>query len=115
MLTRVLLLRSRRFVVQDSIGVNVGDEVVVAVEDGALYRSSLVVYALALAGILGGAIGAAWLMPAAGDGVAALGAALGLASAFPLVRRLASATPLARAAGPRVVRARGRAAVSFHS
>lgn len=112
-LTRVFPLRSRRFTVHDALGVGIGDEIVVAVDDGALYRSSLCVYALALGGVLAGAMLGAWLAPGAGDGASALGAALGLASAFLITRRVAAAPRFARIAVPRVVRAGGRAAVSF--
>jgi sigma-E factor negative regulatory protein RseC len=113
-LSGIFPLRARRFLVQDAIGVRGGDEVVVAIAEGALGRSSAAVYAVALAGVLAGAAGGAWLAPAAADGAAALGAALGLAAAFVAIRRRAAATGSRLGGAPRVIRAAGRAAVSFH-
>lgn len=109
-LTRVFPLRPRRFLASDPLGVRPGDEVVVAVDDGALWRSSLAVYAVGLAGVLGGALAGASMLPGAGDAGAAGGAAAGLLVAAGLIRRAAARTP---APLPRVIRAVTAAAVSF--
>ncbi|HSO05991.1 MAG TPA: SoxR reducing system RseC family protein [Pelomicrobium sp.] len=109
-LTQIFPLRARRFLVEDPVGVRPGDEVVIAVDDGMLWRGSLTVYALGLAGVLLGALGGGWLLPWAADGAAAVGAVLGLAGALALIRRMSTRLP---AVLPRVVRAGAAAAVSF--
>lgn len=112
-LSAVFPLRARRFLVRDGVGVRVGDEVVVAAAEGALGRSSAAVYAVSLAGVLGGAAAGAAMAPAPGDAAAVLGAACGLATAFIAIRRWAGSPRSRLGATPRVIRAAGRAAVSL--
>lgn len=109
-LTGLLPSRARRFLVDDPIGVRAGDEVVVAVEDGALLRGSLTVYAVSLAAVLAGALLGGWLLPQSADAGAAAGAALGLLGA-PFLIRAAARGP--GPVHPRVIRAGATAAVSL--
>jgi sigma-E factor negative regulatory protein RseC len=86
--------RELRFLLANDIGASPGDRVVVGLEEGRLQRGSLLLYAVPLAGLLGGAL--------AGDGLlqrlraetelgAILGGLLGLFGALWFVRRQARA------------------------
>ncbi len=109
-LTGLLPSRARRFLVDDPIGARTGDEVVVAVDDGALLRGSVAVYAVSLAAVLLGALLGGWLLPQSADAGAAAGAVLGLLGAPFLIRAVAGRPS---AVLPRVIRSGAAAAVSF--
>lgn len=91
-LSRVFPRRARRFRVANTLGAHPGDEVVVGVSDGALYRGSLAVYLVALAGLLAGATAGAWLAEpfTHPDLAAVIGAVLGLTLAWVWIRRFAA-------------------------
>ncbi len=82
----------RQFRVRNDVGARPGERVVVAVGEGALWRSALAAYGLPLLLILvGAAVGAALAAePGARDLYAAIGAAFGLACGV-IAGRLASA------------------------
>lgn len=80
-LTRALCLRPRHYRVRNPIGAVPGDHVVIGVEEGALWKSSLVVYLVPLLLLLGGAMmGSLGASDLAGrDTFAALGGLAGAA------------------------------------
>jgi positive regulator of sigma E activity len=79
--------RPRQFRVANGIGARVGDEVRVAVADGALFRSALIVYLFPLSMLFaGGLLGTSLAGAYDQDICAAIGALAGLAAGFVLVR-----------------------------
>lgn len=92
-LSKLFCAQPRRFRVHNGIDARVGDEVQVAVADGALLRSVLIIYMLPLLLLLAGGLLGASLADAASrrDVYAAIGAVLGLASGFVLARLFAPA------------------------
>jgi sigma-E factor negative regulatory protein RseC len=103
-LAEALCVRPRQFRARNEIGAHAGDEVQVAVADGALLRGALTLYGLPLLLLFIGAIsGAHWAgAGAARDAAAASGAAAGLLAGFGLAAILAR---LRRGAIPVIVRA----------
>ncbi len=77
-------LGAKRFRIeaQNAIGARVGDEVVVAIEDSLLVKSSLLVYALPLLTMLGGGLLGERMRGAGGEGLTILLSLLGLALGF---------------------------------
>lgn len=71
--------------VGNPIQASIGERVIVGVEEGMLVRSTLVAYLLPLAMLLGGALVGRTL---GGDGLAAVGAMLGLAVGWGMARLL---------------------------
>lgn len=106
MLSRAFPRRAQRFRVANPVGARPGDEVVVGVSDGALYRGSLAVYPVALVGLLAGAMGGAGLAGSSmhPDLAAVLGAGLGLVLAWAWIRRFAAGRSGADRQ-PRIIRA----------
>lgn len=78
----------RRFRVRNDINARIGEEVQVSVADGVLLRSAAIIYLLPLVLLLaGGLLGSHWAGDVSHrDGYAAIGALLGLAAGFALVR-----------------------------
>lgn len=64
----------------------IGDEVAISIPEEVILRGSFIAYMLPLAGMLGGAVAAANLLPGNQDAIAVLGAATGIALGFALVR-----------------------------
>lgn len=91
-ISKMLCVKPRQFRVRNGVGARVGEEVEVAVAEGALLRSALTLYALPLALLFAGALsGAHWLAGAGGnDAGAALGAVAGLLAGFALARLIVS-------------------------
>lgn len=87
-LSQLFCTEPRRFRVHNGINARIGEEVQVSVADGVLLRSALTMYFLPLLLLLaGGMLGAHWTADAASsDAYAALGAVLGLAAGFLLIR-----------------------------
>lgn len=65
----------------------VDDRVLIEIADATILRGSLIAYGLPLAGMLAGALAAAFWLPGHEDVVAVLGAVAGLALGFALVYR----------------------------
>ena len=82
-LAKVLGKRRSRVRAIDSVGVNLGDEVMVGIEESALVRGSIAIYTAPLIGMLALALLASGLWPDAGEPLVVLagvgGFALGLA------------------------------------
>jgi len=91
-LGQMFCVKPRQFRVRNGIGARVGEEVEVAVAEGALLRSALILYALPMSLLFAGALsGAHWLASVGGDDAgAALGAATGLLAGFALARVIAA-------------------------
>jgi sigma-E factor negative regulatory protein RseC len=91
-LTQMFCSTPRRFQVDNLINAKVGDEVIVAVADGAVLRGIGLVYLLPLLSLIaGGTLGSvSATRPELSDGYAAVGALLGLLAGFVLARWLAS-------------------------
>ncbi|MEJ5211044.1 MAG: SoxR reducing system RseC family protein [Burkholderiales bacterium] len=85
--------------VVDTLGTRPGERVVVGVEEGSVLGASLLVYLLPLVLLLTGAIGARQMF-GSGDGMAALGALLGVAAGWWLARGFHRRAP----ARPRILR-----------
>ena len=85
-LTQLFCSRPRRFKVDNRIHAGVGDEVIVAVHDGAVLRGIGLVYLLPLVLLFAGAASAGQL--GLGDAYAAVGALSGLVIGFALARWL---------------------------
>ena len=99
-LSQLFCSQPRRFRVRNGINARIGEEVQVSLADGVLLRSALVMYFLPLLLALGGGGLGTWAADSAADAdmYAALGAAVGLAAGFLLIRlsalrRLSAATP----------------------
>lgn len=73
----------RRYLMRNTLDLRVGDQVSLAVAEGTIFRAALASYGIPLLLALSGAIAGQWL---AGDGIAALGALVGLAIGFLLLR-----------------------------
>lgn len=97
-LTKMLCSESRQFRVDNRIGAETGEQVVVAVDDGVVLRSVGLVYLLPLALAFAGAVaaGGAALTEAQRDGYAAAGAVCGLVVGFVCSRWLAGRRPDSR-------------------
>jgi len=104
----------RRFRVRNEINARVGEEVQVFVADGVLLRSAAIIYMLPLALLLtGGLLGSHWADNATHrDGYAVIGAMLGLAAGFVLVRLFTQGQRALSSAQP--VIARGEEMCHFH-
>ncbi|WP_421621351.1 SoxR reducing system RseC family protein [Alkalilimnicola ehrlichii] len=80
-----------RLRVADPLGVRPGEQVVIAVAEGAVLRGSVMVYLVPLLGLLGGALAgeqlSAWLSHT-GDALALMGGVSGLLLGFALARRV---------------------------
>ncbi len=89
-LSRLICSEPRQFQVDNTIGAEVGDEVVVSVADGAVLRGIGLVYLLPLVLLVAGATlgNTVATQDVQRDGYAAIGAALGLVGGFFLSRRL---------------------------
>jgi sigma-E factor negative regulatory protein RseC len=105
-LSQLFCTQPRRFRVHNGINARIGEEVEVSLADGVLLRSALTMYFLPLLLALGGGmLGTHWATDyASSDAYAALGAVLGLAAGFLLVRlstlrRLSSAAPVIKRCG----------------
>jgi sigma-E factor negative regulatory protein RseC len=87
--TQLFCNKPRQFKVDNRINAEVGDEVIVAVVEGAVLRGISLVYLLPLALMFAGAtLGGGWLDGAQRDGYAALGALSGLVAGFVAARGL---------------------------
>lgn len=83
--------KSRFFKVQNPVGAVVGETVVVGLDERALLRGSLALYALPLLMLIAGAVAAGFLAPSvAREGYSIAGAAAGLAAGVVGVRIVAS-------------------------
>lgn len=103
-MSQMLCVRPRQFRVRNDINARIGDEVQVAVADGLLLRSALILYGLPLLLLFGGALlGSRWRI-AGHDAGAALGVALGLLIGFALAGFFASRQRASSAAIPAIVR-----------
>ncbi len=82
----------RQFEVENSIHAKLGDDVIVAVEEGVVLRGIGLVYVLPLLLMLAGAlIGSVWLNDTEQhDGYAVIGALLGLLIGFVLAKRISA-------------------------
>jgi len=76
--------KKREFSVENPISAQVGDEVVIAIRDGAVWQGVKLVYVWPLAGLLAGSMAGFWL--GAGDAAAALGALVGLLAGLSFAR-----------------------------
>ncbi len=85
-LAKVLGNRRSRVRAIDPVGVRLGDEVVVGIEESALVRGSLAIYTVPLIGMLAFAVAAGALWPAAGEPVVVLAGLGGLAAGLAWVR-----------------------------
>lgn len=105
-LSQTLCVRPRQFRARNDINARVGQEVQVAVADGMLLRSALILYGIPLLLLFCGALlGGHWIAGAAGrDGGAAIGAAAGLLAGFFLARILASRQRTPSVAFPAIAR-----------
>ena len=94
-LSQLFLTAPRRFRVRNAIEAHIGEEVQVAVADGALLRSALVMYFLPLLLLLaGGMLGGHWAPDAASsDAWSAVGGGFGLAVGFLLIKRSGLSCP----------------------
>ena len=70
--------RNRVFKALNSLNAQVGDQVVIGVDEKALLASSLVAYGIPLALLLAGAVAGTWLAPEGGDAWPLAGAGAGL-------------------------------------
>ena len=106
-LSQLFCTEPRRFRVHNGINARIGEEVQVSVADGVLLRSALTMYFLPLLLLLaGGMLGARWTADtASSDLYAAVGAALGLAAGFLLIRLSALRHPFS--GKPPVITRRG--------
>ena len=82
----------RTFRVVNEARAQVGDEVAVGLPDGTLLRNSMLMYLLPLVLMLGGALLASGLDTGVRDVAALLGAVIGLAAGFFIVRQLTRRT-----------------------
>ncbi len=105
-LSQVFCVHPRQFRVRNDIHAAVGEEVQVAVADGTVLRSALILYGLPLLLLFGGALcGAHWLGGIAGrDAGAAVGAVGGLLAGLVLARLIASRQRTVFAASPVISR-----------
>ncbi len=94
------------FKVHNSIGARAGEEVIIGMEEGALFRSSLITYLTPVATLLAGTVAGTTLFPGSGDLAAILGAGLGLGVGFLLLRALGKR--LGRRYLPTILRRAGR-------
>lgn len=107
-LSRLLCSEPRQFQVDNTIGAEVGDDVVVSVADGAVLRGIGLVYLLPLVLLVAGAAlgNALAIQDVQRDGYAATGAALGLLAGF-LLSRWLDARQSRQQRLPRIVRQAG--------
>jgi sigma-E factor negative regulatory protein RseC len=99
--------RELRFRLRNDIGVNSGDRVVLGLDEADLQRGSLLLYAVPLAGLLGGAIAGDQLLPVLGLSAelgAVGGGLLGLIGALRIVRNRSVAALDGGHAGVRLLR-----------
>jgi sigma-E factor negative regulatory protein RseC len=92
-ISQALCARPRQFRVHNEVNAGIGDEVLVAVADGILFRSALILYGLPLLLLFTGALsGAHWMGGSEGqhDAGAVIGAAAGLLAGLLLARFIAS-------------------------
>ncbi len=103
--------RRLSFRITNEIGAQVGDRVVVGLDESALQRGSLLLYAAPLVGLLSGAIAGEGLFPRVGWsselGAVLLGL-LGLTMALGLVRRITAGREVGGRDGIRLLRFAGR-------
>lgn len=96
-----------RVMALDSIGVAVGDEVIVGLPEEGMLQASLLLYGLPLLGLVGGMVAAQPLGEGAAIASGVAGLLAGLALVRPLTRRLLGGTPqpvvLSRVPAARVV------------
>lgn len=90
-LSRLFCSKPRRFKAENSINARIGDEVVIAVAEGAVLRGTGVVYLLPLFLLVTGAmLGSSWGgSPGQQDGYAVAGALLGMVAGFMIARAIA--------------------------
>ena len=81
-LASVLGRRSAPLRVVNRIGAAAGDQVVIGISESGLLRGSLAVYAVPLAGLLGGAMAGRYLLAATATGYPELASILGAAAGF---------------------------------
>jgi sigma-E factor negative regulatory protein RseC len=84
-MSEMFCVKPRQFRVRNGIGAQVGEEVEVAVADGALLRSALILYAMPMALLFAGALSGAGFADGS-DAGAAMGAVAGLLAGFALAR-----------------------------
>ncbi|MCB1774265.1 MAG: SoxR reducing system RseC family protein [Gammaproteobacteria bacterium] len=99
--------RELRFRLRNDIGAEAGDRVVLGLDEGSLQRGSLLLYAVPLGGLLGGAIAGDRLLPAIGLSAelgAIVGGLLGLIGALRFVSNRSASTLDDGAAGVRLLR-----------
>lgn len=101
-LSQLFCSGSRQFKVKNEARAMVGDEVQITLADGVLLRSSILMYLIPLALLLGGGmLGTHWASDAASrDGYAALGSFLGLLVGFSLARGLSKRQSVMAVAKP---------------
>jgi len=88
----------------DPLGVRLGDEVVVGIEESALVRGSLAVYTVPLLAMLVTAVLARWLWPAAGEPLVVLAGLGGLAGGLLWLRLFAHRVSADRRYQPVILR-----------
>jgi sigma-E factor negative regulatory protein RseC len=101
-LSQLFCSSPRQFKVKNEASAAVGDEVQIVLADGVLLRSSILMYVMPLALLLGGGMFAAhWATDVAErDGYAALGALSGLLAGFMLARWISRRLPVMAVARP---------------
>ncbi len=120
-LSRVFSTRPLRLKLENRLSVSVGDQVLVAIEDGLLVRGSVVAYAFPLALMIIGALIGESLQPhvmsAEGEGASILGGLVGLGLAVMGLRRYSrhmSADPRYQAHMVELTRAAGFSQWTIH-
>jgi len=89
-LSTVLGGKPTRFKVLNGVGAQIGDNVVIGLEEKALLKSSLMAYLLPVLGLILGVSAALMLIPQAGDAATVTGALLGLIAGFLGLRQVNS-------------------------
>lgn len=109
--------RELRFRVRNDIGADTGDRVVLGLDEGDLQRGSLLLYAVPLGGLLGGAVAGDQLLPSIGLSAelgAVAGGLLGLIGALRFVRSKSVSALAEGDGGVRLLRKRGSVAALVH-
>lgn len=104
-MSQMFCVKPRQFRARNGIGARPGEEVQVAVAEGALLRSALILYALPIALLFGGAMAGSSLAGSpASDAGAAAGAVAGLAAGFALARFIISRRRTRAESFPAIIR-----------
>jgi sigma-E factor negative regulatory protein RseC len=99
---RLFGIQRNRFVVENTIQVRVGDQVIIGIPSSLIAQASVLAYFVPLVFML--SLTLLGQVMGLNDGLQALGALLGLLLGFTLVRRLTREGVTRRTAGPRLLR-----------